>query len=154
MPPRPCDEMPCSSYTTLSPVFPYFRLNFGPESGSTIRQEVVALTKAPKSSPAFIDDPQRCEICGTTLTLYPKDFAPCPHCHQRICRQCWGPAWPTKAFTPEVCAHMAENEGLTMNPVQEKSQFLQWDWQKAVFALGLGLLAVVTVYFLINLFVF
>jgi hypothetical protein len=106
-----------------------------------------------KRNSAFIDDPQRCEICSTTLTLYPKDFAPCPHCQRSICRQCWGAVWSTKNFPAEACAHLMENDGLTITPVGEKKQGFSWDWQKIIFITALIVLAVGTAVFLFNLFV-
>lgn len=101
---------------------------------------------------AFIDDPQRCAICGTTLTLYPKDFATCPHCQKAVCRQCWGSVWPSKSFTAEACAHLAESGGLAGASMTTRSQGLNWDWPKVGLATGLVLLAVGIIYFLLNLF--
>jgi len=112
------------------------------------------VVKPGKKESAFIDDPQRCAVCNTNLTLYPKDFAPCPHCQFRICRQCWGPVWASKSFTADACAHMAENDGLTMSPIVEKGPGINWDWHKALFIAALGVLAIGTVVFLFNLFVF
>jgi hypothetical protein len=112
------------------------------------------LAKNGRKDSTFIDDPQRCEICGTTLTLYPRDFAPCPHCNHKICRQCWGPVWGSKAFTAENCAHIAENDGRTMASVGEARPRLDWDWPRVIFILALGGLALGIVLFLLNLFVF
>lgn len=102
----------------------------------------------------MIDDPLRCDICSTTLTLYPKVFALCPHCHRKVCRLCWGDAWAEKAFTAEACAHILENSGLNTNRMGEKRRGIQWDWQKAVFIAALALLGFGTLVFLFNLFVF
>jgi hypothetical protein len=107
-----------------------------------------------KKEAAFVGVSQRCDICDTVLTLYPKDFAPCPHCRKNVCRQCWGGSWAGKAFAAEACSHMAENDGLTMTPVEESRKGLHLDWQRAVFALVLGGLAVGILIFLLNLFVF
>ena len=112
------------------------------------------MARTEKKEAAFIDDPQRCVICNTNLTLYPKDFAPCPHCQKRVCRQCWGQAWVTKSFTADSCAHISVNDGLTMSPIVEKGQAFTLDWQKALFILILSALAIGTVIFLFNLFVF
>jgi hypothetical protein len=110
------------------------------------------LTRTDKKN-SLIDDPQRCEICNTSLTLYPKDFAACPHCQRRICRQCWGSVWASKAFAAEACAHMAENDGMTMSSMAQKGWMSDWDWQKALFIAALGILAIGTVVFLFNLFI-
>jgi len=107
-----------------------------------------------KKDSAFIDGSQRCDICGTTLTLYPKDFAACPHCQRAVCRQCWGGVWPTKAFAAENCSHTTENDGLTLNPVEESRRGFKLDWQRALFALVLGGLAIGILFFLLNLFIF
>ena len=108
----------------------------------------------PDKKSSLIDDPQRCEICDTTLTLYPKDFAACPHCQRRVCRQCWGSVWPTKAFAAEACGHLAENDGITMAAIAQGKRTFTWDWQKTLFITGLGLLAAGTLTFLFNLFIF
>ncbi len=102
----------------------------------------------------LIDDPMRCKICGTVITLYPKSFAPCPHCQQRICRRCWGGAWLAKAFTAEACAHNAENDGRTLTAVGENNRTFDWDWQKGLFIAGLSVLAAGILMFLFNLFIF
>jgi hypothetical protein len=112
------------------------------------------LPKAAKKNSTFVSGLQRCEVCETTLTLYPRDFAPCPHCHKRICRQCWGEVWPTKTFAADACAHLAENDGLAMSSVTSKGRGFQWDWQRIIFTLALGALAVGTLIFLFNLFIF
>jgi hypothetical protein len=112
------------------------------------------LAKNPKNPSALIDDPLRCEICSTTLTLYPKVFAACPHCHKTVCRLCWGEAWAGKAFTAEACAHLSENSGLNVDRMGEKRGGLQLDWQKALFIGALALLGFGTLMFLLNLFIF
>jgi len=111
------------------------------------------LAKTDKKEAAFIDDPQRCVICNTNLTLYPKDFAPCPHCQKRVCRQCWGQAWISKSFTADACAHISVNDGLTMAPIVEKQGFTL-DWPKAIVIAVLGALAIGTIILIFNLFVF
>ncbi len=113
-----------------------------------------SLSKLNKKESTFIDDPQRCEVCNTTLTLYPKDFASCPHCQRNICRQCWGAPWSTKAFAAEACSHVVSNDGLTLNPVEESNRGFQLDWPRVIFALILGALAIGILFFLLNLFVF
>ena len=112
------------------------------------------MTKLNKKDSTLIDDPQRCEVCGTTLTLYPKDFAPCPHCQRKVCRQCWGPPWLNKSFAAENCSHMMENDGLTLNPVEESRRGFSLDWHRAVFVLVLGALAIGILFFVLNLFIF
>ena len=102
---------------------------------------------------SLIDDPQRCEICETQLTLYPKDFAACPHCQRRVCRQCWGAVWASKSFAAEACGHMAENDGMATSPVGQRRGPFNWDWQKAIFVSLLGALAVGTAWFLVYLFI-
>lgn len=108
-----------------------------------------------KKDSAFIDDPQRCEVCGTTLTLYPKDFAPCPHCRKTVCRQCWGAVWSAKSFAAESCAHIAENDGRTLASagVGENRGQWDWDWPRILFAVGLAALAIGILVVLFNLFV-
>ncbi len=101
----------------------------------------------------LIDDPQRCQICGTQLTLYPKDFAACPHCQRMVCRQCWAGVWATKSFAAEACGHMAENDGMATSPVGQRRGGFSWDWQKALFVSFLGALAIGTAWFLIYLFI-
>ncbi len=107
-----------------------------------------------KNNSTLIDDPQRCEICGTTITLYPKDFAPCPHCHKRICRKCWSETWVTKNFTAEACAHLAVSDGLSMSSMGPAAKTsINWDWQKALFAVVLVALTALILVFLFNLFI-
>ena len=111
------------------------------------------MAKNGKISP-LVNDPQRCEVCNTSLTLYPKVFATCPHCQRTVCRVCWGEAWAGKAFTAEACAHVLENSGLDTNRMGQRRQGIQWDWHKALFMSALVLLALGTLIFLIQLFVF
>ncbi len=110
------------------------------------------MAKGDKKNP-LIDDAKRCAICNTNLTLYPKDFASCPHCQHSVCRQCWAGVWPTKAFTAEACAHMSENDGMAMSPMTDKSRNLQLDWHKAIFITVLTLLAAGSIWYLFYLFV-
>jgi hypothetical protein len=111
------------------------------------------LAKMSKKDSNFIDDPQRCEVCGTTLTLYPKDFAACPHCHRKVCRQCWGPAvWGAKSFAAESCSHVAENDGQSMQAAGEPRKGLNWDWPRILFILVLGVLVAGVLFFLYTLF--
>ena len=112
------------------------------------------MPKPGKKDSAYVGDPQRCEICGTNLTLYPKDFAACPHCQRKVCRQCWGGAWAEKAFTPEVCSHLAQNDGLAMASVSGPKRGMDFDWPRALFMLILASLAIVTIVYLLSLFVF
>ena len=112
------------------------------------------MAKIPKNNSTLIDDPLRCEICNTTLTLYPKVFATCPHCQKKVCRLCWGDAWAAKAFSAEACAHILENSGLNVDRMGEKKGGIDWDWQKAVFIVVLALLGIGTLVFLLNLFIF
>ena len=91
-------------------------------------------------------------VCNTTLTLYPKDFAPCPHCQNRICRQCWGQSWAAKSFSADACGHIAVSDTLRANTVTQGSPKINWDWPKLGLAAGIVLLAVVIIIFLINLF--
>src|SRR5665213_188839 len=96
----------------------------------------------------------RCQVCDTQLTLYPKDFVECPHCHKMVCRQCWTTAWAVKGFSSEKCAHLAENDGLTSNAYTQKERNLNWDWPRIAFAGVLAVLVIGVVLFLLNLFVF
>ena len=111
------------------------------------------MSKIPKRIPSMIGGVGRCEICTTKLTLYPRDYLDCPHCHKTVCRQCWGESWVQKAFTAENCSHLLESDGLTMSTLAQRGP-LAWDWQKGVFVLVLALFAVGTVVFLLNLFIF
>ena len=106
-----------------------------------------------KKDSALIDDPQRCEVCGTQITLYPKDFAPCPHCHKRICRKCWSGTWVSKNFTAEACAHLTESDGLAMSSMGATKASINWDWQKALLAVILVALTAGILVFLFNLFI-
>ncbi len=112
------------------------------------------MTKGLKRNSASINDPQRCAICATTLTLYPKDFLPCPHCHKSICRQCWGETWEKKTFAGDACAHLSQNDGLTVSNIEQNQKSLDWDWYKLALAAGLVILAGAIVLFLLNLFAF
>lgn len=111
------------------------------------------MVKNPKKDSIDISDPNRCEVCGTKLTLYPKSFAPCPHCQKRVCRRCWDSAWATKAFASENCSHLMEADGQTMTSVEGGTRF-QWDWYRALAALVLVALLSILLYFVLNLFVF
>ncbi len=110
------------------------------------------MSKIAKRNSSFIDDPQRCEICSTSLTLYPKDFIPCPCCKRTICRQCWGESWTNKSFPSEKCAHLNENEGLSSGMMAQRGQEFGWDWYKIAFAGVLILLAIGILIFLTGLF--
>ncbi|HEY5039915.1 MAG TPA: hypothetical protein VIJ93_12655 [bacterium] len=112
------------------------------------------MLKSAKKNSNFIDDPRRCDICSTTLTLYPKDFATCPHCQRAICRPCWADVWASKSFPAETCAHLMMPGDLSMAGIVEKKRGLSWDWQKGIFVLVLGLGAIGTLVFLFNLFIF
>jgi hypothetical protein len=112
------------------------------------------MLKSGKRSSSVIAMENRCGICDTKLTLYPKDFAECPHCQKKICRQCWTSAWASKGFSSEKCEHLAENDGLNSNAFTQKEKSLNWDWPRIAFA---GVLAVIVIgifLFLLNLFVF
>lgn len=100
----------------------------------------------------LINERNRCDICATQLTLYPKSFAPCPSCQKKVCRRCWDGAWAEKAFLTEKCNHLLANEGQTLHSVEGGARF-QWDWQRAVFALVLVALTAGVLYFFLNLFV-
>lgn len=112
------------------------------------------MAKNGKKEAAFVGDVKRCGICETSLTLYPKDFAPCPHCGRVVCRQCWGAVWSAKAFSAESCSHITENDGRTITSVGESSRGWNWDWQRLLFGLALGALALGILFFLFNLFIF
>ncbi len=107
-----------------------------------------------KKDSTLIDVANRCEICNTTLTLYPKDFSPCPHCQKKVCRQCWSGSWAAKAFAAEACSHLAENDGIMVNAFAPKNNSLNWDWPRILFAGLLVILAVGIVLFLLSLFAF
>ncbi len=110
------------------------------------------MVKNGKKDSAFIGDPQRCEVCDTTLTLYPKDFAACPHCRKTVCRQCWGAVWSTKSFAAENCSHILENDGRAMASVGENRQKWDWDWPRWLLVVVVGGLAVGIVFLLMYLF--
>jgi hypothetical protein len=113
------------------------------------------LSKASPKPPVMIQDPQRCDICDTTLTLYPPGAKECPHCHRKVCRLCWGEAWMEKKFSAENCAHRNENENPGgMAPVAERVKRPEWDWQKTLFVGLLAVLAIISLIFLWNLFIF
>jgi hypothetical protein len=104
-------------------------------------------------SSAFINDPQRCEVCNTTLTLYPRDFTPCPHCQRSICRQCWGNAWASKSFSAEACSHFSASDTLRgSESIVRGTASPDLDWVKIGLAGAMILLALVTFLFLFNLF--
>jgi hypothetical protein len=112
------------------------------------------LPKSVRKTTAVVALENRCEICVTKLTLYPKDYMECPHCHKKVCRQCWDGAWATKSFSAENCTHLAENDGLDPVAYSRKEGNVNWDWPRLAF-LGLGaVLALVAIFFLLNLFVF
>jgi DNA-directed RNA polymerase subunit RPC12/RpoP len=112
------------------------------------------LLKLAKKNTAMIDLVNRCAICDTKLTLYPKDFAACPHCQRKVCRQCWSGAWAGKAFSSDSCTHLAENDGLSVTAFVQKDRQVNWDWTRLIFAGLLMVLAVGIVLFLLNLFAF
>jgi hypothetical protein len=112
------------------------------------------MLKSGKRSSAMVPMENRCGVCDTKLTLYPKDFAECPHCQKKVCRQCWSGAWAAKAFSSEKCAHMIENDGLTSNAFTQKENNVYWDWPRIAFAGVLTVLAAGVILFLLNLFVF
>lgn len=96
----------------------------------------------------------RCEVCATKLTLYPKDYNECPHCHKMICRQCWSVAWAAKSFSADHCEHLAENDGLSTVNFNQKEKNLTWDWPRIIFVGFLIVLGIGVVLFVLNLFVF
>jgi ribosomal protein S14 len=115
---------------------------------------MATLAKNGKKDSEFLDFPMRCEICGTTLTLYPKDFMPCPHCHRKVCRQCWAGAWSAKSFSGEDCSHIPEEEGRNVMAVSGIRKGMRWDWQRAVFVAILVVLMAGILYFLFTFFIF
>jgi len=112
------------------------------------------LPKIIKKNSGFISDPQRCEVCETVLTLYPHNFADCPHCGQRICRSCWEGTWAAKSFSAEKCLHLTLNDAAPGLVPVVKNRGIHWDWHKAIFIGLLGIAAVSIVLFLMNFFVF
>ncbi len=112
------------------------------------------MSKLTSKTSASINDPQRCEICDTTLTLYPLGFKECPHCLKKVCRSCWRESWVEKRFPTDRCAHRQEGENLGVAPMGEKVQNIEWDWQKTIAIGVVALLAIVVLVFLWNLFVF
>ncbi|HVZ80625.1 MAG TPA: hypothetical protein VHE12_07480 [bacterium] len=111
------------------------------------------MAKGVKKESVVISDPNRCEICGTKLTLYPKSYAPCPRCQKRVCRRCWDASWASKSFASDQCSHMQENDGQTLNPVEGGFRF-QWDWYRILASLVVVALLAILLYFVLNLFVF
>ena len=65
-----------------------------------------------------------------------------------------GEAWATKTFATDACSHLTENDGLAMSSMAGKNRGLQWDWQRVIFTLVLAALAIGTLIFLFNLFIF
>jgi hypothetical protein len=112
------------------------------------------MLKSGKRSSSVIAMENRCGICDTKLTLYPKDFAECPHCQKKICRQCWATAWPAKSFASDHCTHLAENDGLNNVNYAQKERNLNWDWPRIALAGVLALIVIGIFLFLLNLFVF
>ena len=110
------------------------------------------MAKNGKKESSFINDPKRCGICDTTLTLYPKDFTACPHCQKVVCRLCWGAAWSEKSFSAEKCSHRLEEEERAISPVGESKQKFQLDWPRALFIFILAALASGILYFFWTLF--
>jgi len=112
------------------------------------------LAKPAKKSATLINDPQRCEVCGTILTLYPNNFTDCPHCNHKVCRACWGDAWGAKNFSAEECTHATVNTRMGAAGAMGQGQGMQWDWRKGLFVGALGLVAIFIFYFLLSFFVF
>lgn len=110
------------------------------------------MAKSNGKNSTLIDDPQRCDICNTTLTLYPKDFAPCPHCQKRICRQCWAGAWAAKSFSADACSHVTISDTLRPSSVTQGTKGFNWDWPKIGLAGAMVILIVIIALFLFNLF--
>lgn len=111
------------------------------------------MARGPKKESIVISDPNRCEVCGTKLTLYPKSFAPCPHCQKRVCRRCWDSSWASKAFAQDQCSHLQENDGRILNNVEGAGR-LPWDWYRILAALVVVALLSILLYFVLNIFVF
>ncbi len=107
-----------------------------------------------KRNAAVIAAENRCEICDTKLTLYPKDFMECPHCHKRVCRQCWDSAWASKSFSGDNCTHLAENDGLDPIAYAKKEKNINWDLPRLIFVGGMAVLVIGAVFLLLNYFVF
>jgi hypothetical protein len=112
------------------------------------------LSKLIKKNSAFIALDNRCQICDTKLTLYPKDFMECPHCHKKVCRQCWTVAWPSKTFSQENCSHLGQKDLLSTATFAQKEKNINWDWPRIIFASVLVILAIGVFMFLLNFFVF
>ena len=110
--------------------------------------------KLSKKNSTVVTGENRCQICDTKLTLYPKDFAECPHCHQKVCRQCWTTAWAAKSFASDQCSHLAENDGLTSVNFTKKEGKINWDWPRIVLVGVLIILVFGVFWFLLNLFFF
>jgi hypothetical protein len=106
-----------------------------------------------KKNPGFIDDPNRCQVCTTNLTLYPKSFATCPHCQKVVCRRCWGDQFSKKPYPADSCAHQIEETNIERSPLASSRQGqVKWDWFRAGFAAILILLALGILFFLWNIF--
>jgi hypothetical protein len=88
---------------------------------------------AKNNKPAeYIREPSRCQVCNTTLTLYPVDYAACPKCGKAICRQCWRGAWASKDFSTETCRHLEKAQGPAVSPVAQKIKGPGMDWPKTL----------------------
>lgn len=103
---------------------------------------------------AYVDTPTRCMVCGTTLTRYPMDYAPCPKCGKAVCRQCWRDAWYSRDFSGEKCNHIERSEGPAVSPVAQKIRGPGVDWPKTLITTVVAIAAVGVLIFLWDLLAF
>ncbi len=106
----------------------------------------------PKKNPGFIDDPNRCQVCTTNLTLYPKSFATCPHCQKVVCRRCWGEAFNKKPYPVESCGHQQDENNIERSPLSSQRGPIKWDWFRLGFGAVLVLLTLGILFFLWTIF--
>ncbi len=106
----------------------------------------------PTKTPGFINDPNRCQVCTTFLTLYPKSFATCPHCQKVVCRRCWGEAYNKKPYPTDSCVHEVEETNIERSPLASQRSQVKWDWFRMGFVAVLVLLTLGILFFLWNIF--
>lgn len=104
--------------------------------------------KARNATP--IRDPLRCDLCTTTLMLYPPDYRECGVCRHLVCRQCWGEAWNQPAGG-DACRHQERNEPPPVSSVLRKVRGPGFDWLRLLGGLLLFLGATLVVWFLVDL---
>lgn len=109
------------------------------------------MIKTEAAEKSFVQDPPRCGICGTKVTVYPLGWMKCPHCGRPVCRQCWGAAWSVKGFNAETCAHSDGSCGPAVVPIGERPKRPNVNWPSGLVSIALGGLVILIAWLLWDL---